>query len=121
MPVSPQFLDYVLDQLSKLGEVIPKSMFGGIGLYSRGYFFALVARDECLYFKVSDLTRQEYEKAGMSAFQPFPDKPGTMKYYQVPPSVLEDREVLADWARRAIAIAAQSAKKPKAKRKTPAS
>lgn len=42
MPVSKDFLDYVLDQLSEWGEVNVKRMFGGAGLYSDGLMFGLV-------------------------------------------------------------------------------
>jgi DNA transformation protein and related proteins len=36
MPVSDDFLDFLLDQLSGLGEVVVRRMFGGAGLYREG-------------------------------------------------------------------------------------
>jgi DNA transformation protein and related proteins len=45
-----EFVDYVLEQLSPLGGVRAKRMFGGHGVYLEGLFFALVA-DDTLYLK----------------------------------------------------------------------
>lgn len=33
MPVSPEYLDYLIDQLKAFGQVAAKRMFGGAGLY----------------------------------------------------------------------------------------
>ena len=79
-------------------------MFGGVGLYCGDLFFGLIARDE-LYLKVDDTNRREYQDAGMHAFRPYPDRPGTMKYYQVPAEVLESAPDLVRWAKKAVAVA----------------
>jgi hypothetical protein len=60
MPVSPSYRAYVLEQLSGLGLVAPRSMFGGLGLYHDGLFFGLVD-DDTLYLKVDKTTRPDYE------------------------------------------------------------
>ncbi len=104
MSVSQQYQDYVIEQLSTIGYVTAKKMFGGVGLYADGIFFALIANDT-LYQKVDDTNRQDYESAGMDAFRPYPDKTRTMQYYEVPVEVLEDEEALNDWARKSIAVA----------------
>ncbi|MHC4112773.1 MAG: TfoX/Sxy family protein [Planctomycetota bacterium] len=70
MPVSDEYLTYVIDQLECVGPVQARRMFGGAGLYFDGLFFALVA-DDVLYFKVDDSNRPDYESAGMGAFRPF--------------------------------------------------
>ena len=56
LKVSDTFKAFVLDQLEELGDVTPKSMFGGVGLYHRGVFFGIIARDT-LYLKVGDANR----------------------------------------------------------------
>lgn len=104
MSVSQQYQDYVVEQLSSIGYVSAKKMFGGVGLYADGTFFALIANDT-LFHKVDDTNRQQYESAGMDAFRPYPDKTRTMQYYEVPVEVLEDKEVLNEWARKSIAVA----------------
>jgi DNA transformation protein and related proteins len=107
MTVSSDFKDYVHDQLRLLPCITSRRMFGGIGLYSGGVFFALIAQDT-LYFKVDDSNRPDYVQRGARAFKPFPDKPA-MGYYEVPSEVLEDVEELACWARRSVAVALTAA------------
>lgn len=98
------FRDFVLDQLADLGRVTARSMFGGVGLYCDDLFFGIVARDR-LYLKVDAGNRAEYERAGMGPFKPYPDRPGTMQYYEVPVHVLEAAPELVSWARRSVAAA----------------
>ena len=106
LKVSAPFKAFVLDQLEELGDVVARSMFGGVGLYCRDVFFGIIARD-VLYLKVDDTNRPDYEKARMPAFQPYPGrmKKGTSKYYAVPLEVLESASELAVWARKAVAVA----------------
>ena len=106
MAVSDEFADYVIDQLSAWGNVSVRRMFGGAGLYCEGVMFGLIA-DDVAYLKVDDSNRKEFVKAGASPFNPYPDKVKTtvMSYYEIPADVLEDRDDLAVWAERSLAIA----------------
>jgi DNA transformation protein and related proteins len=105
MPVSKEYLQYVLEQLSGVGRVTSRRMFGGVGLYCDALFFGLLDNDT-LYFKVGDSNRPDYEQRGMSAFRPFPDKPYvSMTYYEVPADALEDAEELRNWARKSLSVA----------------
>ena len=104
LKVSAGFKSFVLDQLEELGDVAPRSMFGGVGLYHHGVFFGILARDT-LYLKVGDPNLADYVRAGMKPFRPYPDRSGTMKYYAVPLEVLESAPELAIWAGKAIAVA----------------
>ena len=101
MPVTREFLDYLIDQFKSLGPVTAKRMFGGAGLYHRGTFFGLVA-DDVLYFKVGDANRKDYLDAGAGPFKPFGSY--AMDYYEVPADVLEDADELAAWAKKAIGV-----------------
>jgi DNA transformation protein len=78
-------------------------MFGGVGLYRRGVFFGIIAGD-ALYLKVDDSNRRDYIDAGMGPFKPYPDRSGTLQYYEVPLSVLESARELGRWARRAVGV-----------------
>ena len=111
--VSPEFRDFVLDQLARVPDLASKRMFGGIGLYSGERFFGIVAADE-LFFKVDDSTRAAYEAAGSEPFRPVLDKPVSMSYWRVPLEVLEDPAELAAWAKAAVRVAADVP--PKARR-----
>lgn len=115
LKVSEGFRAFVLDQLSELGDVTPRPMFGGLGLYRDGLFFGIVAGD-VLYLKVDDATRGDYTAAGMPPFKPYPHRAGTMQYYAVPPDVLESPIELAAWARKALSVAARAARQTGGKR-----
>lgn len=109
MPVTPGYRSFVIEQLAHVASIDSKSMFGGVGLYADGYFFALIAEDR-LYFKVDDSNRPDFEAAGMEPFRPYGDD-RAMKYYEVPISVLEDVDALQVWAGKALAVAQQAAQK----------
>ena len=117
--VAPEFRDFVLDQLSRVPQLRPKAMFGGVGLYSGERFFGIVAADE-LFFKVDDSNRAAYEAAGSEPFRPLadPDRPVSMSYWRVPIEVLEDPAELTEWARAAIRVASSTtpARKKRQKR-----
>jgi DNA transformation protein len=109
--VTPEFRDFVLDQLARVPELRSRRMFGGIGLYSGRLFFAILAADE-LFFKVDDSNRAGYESAGSEPFRPLADvtRPVSMSYWRVPIEILEDPAELTEWARAAIAAAGRAKK-----------
>ena len=110
MPVSEEYLDYVVDQLGCIGEITAKRMFGGVGLYRDGFFFGLIAGG-VLYFKVDDENRPGYQAAGAKPFQPYGEESYSMGYYEVPVDVLEDVDKLRVWASGAVAAAQRKAQR----------
>jgi DNA transformation protein len=106
MAVSDGALAFVLDQLSGLGDVRSRRMFGGVGLYCGERFFALID-DGVLYLKVDDTTRPRYTRRRLKPFSP--DGMPSMSYYPVPASILEDADALLDWAREAVGVAERAA------------
>jgi len=105
MKTSNAFRDFVVDQLSGVGNVHARAMFGGIGLYAGDVFFGLIARD-VLYLKTDDSNRALYEAAQSEPFKPYPGKSMAMPYFNVPVAVLEDANELSAWAKTSIRIAA---------------
>lgn len=99
-----QFRDFVMDQLGAGGAVECRAMFGGYGLYRDGIFFGILHKNR-LYFKTDPddpKSTEPYRTRGMKPFRP--NKKQTLKsYYEVPADVLEDPEMLAQWAARAVA------------------
>ena len=114
MAVSDAYLAYVLEQLGGVKDVSHRRMFGGIGLYSRDTFFGVIDNNT-LFFKVDAASVGDYTRAKMKPFQPDPKGKPMMGYYQVPPSVLEDDQELASWAKRAAEI--RSTKTTKTRKK----
>jgi len=112
MPVTADFREFVLEQFKPLKKVRSKAMFGGVGIYADELFFAIIA-DDVVYLKVDDENRGDYEAAGKQPFKPFPDRPSSMNYYELPVEVLEDPDQLLDWSRKAIEAAARSKRKKK--------
>ena len=112
MAANMDFADEAIERLSRVASgVRGRKMFGGVGIYAVDTFFALVAYDR-LWFKVDDSNRSDFEVRGMKPFQPFPDRPMTMSYYELPPALLDDEEKLRVWTERSI-TSARSAKKAK--------
>jgi DNA transformation protein len=106
MSFSPSYRDFIVEQLSRVSPVSARSMFGGVGLYAQGLFFALIAEDR-LYFKVNEATRPDFERLGMEPFRPFGED-SAMGYYEVPADVLEDATQLEPCMRKALEVAAKS-------------
>jgi DNA transformation protein and related proteins len=112
MSVSPDFHAYLLEQLQRVPRVTSRRMFGGVGVYSDGIFFAIID-DDVLYLKVDDSNRGDFEQRGMRPFCPYPDQPDkAMGYFAVPADVLEDEEDLAAWSRKAVQVALNAKRRP---------
>lgn len=102
MAKDTSFRDYILEQLTSIGMVRTRSMFGGFGLYSHDLCFGLLPSTGQLYFKVDANNIADYEAAGMKPFSP--NAKQTLKsFYEVPIGVIEDSDELVAWARKAIA------------------
>lgn len=108
------FVAYVLEQLSGIPDVFEKRMFGGHGLYKGGYFFGILHQGR-LFFKTDETTKNQYEEYGMKPFSPS-EKVILKHYYEVPISILEDGDMIEEWAKLAIGVAIrQEAGKPKSR------
>lgn len=115
MPVSAAYREFVLEQLGRVLPVTSRSMFGGVGIYADGLFFA-VMDDDALYLKVDDSNRGDFEAAGMRPFQPFGPDSKPMGYSQLPEELLEDPDRLRPWIDGALAVA-RAARKGKGGKK----
>lgn len=104
MKASPEYLNFVMDKLSPLGDIRSRAMFGGYGIFYEGSMFALISEDT-LYFKVNEDNRDMYEKAGSKLF------PHGISYREVPTEVIEDNSKLLAWANLSIEITRKNAKK----------
>ncbi len=109
MAVTQGYIEYVLEQLERLGTVTAKKMFGGAGLYFQGLFFGLIDSGDRFYLKVDDTNRADFETRGSEPFNPPSSRPmgKGMPYMTVPEDVLEDPDELAVWARKSVTVAAK--------------
>lgn len=92
-------------------------MFGGVGIYSSTFFFALIA-DDVLYFKVDDSNRPDFERRDMGPFRPYGEDGEVMQYFEVPADLLENPEELRSWAEKAVAVARRKRRPPRDKSRT---
>jgi DNA transformation protein and related proteins len=103
MATDPSYLDFVLEQLSSVLPAINfRPMFGGVGIYTHGLFFALIASDT-LYFYTDASNQADFLALDMQAFG--------RHYHQVPIGVLEDNEELRQWAEKSVNAAAKKRRK----------
>jgi DNA transformation protein and related proteins len=104
MAVSAQFNAFVLDLLGAVRPVTARRMFGGVGYYADGLFFA-IADDDVLYFRVDEASRSYYEAEDLQAFAPMGPGTKSMNYYSVPARLYDDTEELTVWLQRALGAA----------------
>jgi len=104
MKASPEFLNFIMEKLSPIGEIKSRAMFGGYGIFYEGMMFALISED-VLYFKVNDSNPDTYKNAGSRPF------PHGISYWEVPTEVLEDTTKLYEWSGISIEITREAAKK----------
>lgn len=95
------FCDFVLDQLTGLGDVSARAMFGGFGLYLGPRFFGIV-HDGTLYLRTGPASVGRYQAEGMGPFRPN-ERQTLHNYYEVPAAVLDDPSELCAWASEAAA------------------
>jgi DNA transformation protein and related proteins len=117
MAISPEFQEFLHDQLALFGPIGIRRMFGGAGVFRDGLMFGLVV-DETLYLKAGDTNREDFERAGLKPFTYMrKSKPASLGYYEVPPDVLEDPQEMRDWAEKAFAVALIAARAKPSKRR----
>jgi DNA transformation protein len=130
---SDRFVEHALDLFSTLGlPVSARRMFGGLGFYAGGLFFAIGDHEEGrLWLKVDEESRAAFEAAGGSPFtytMPQREVMTMASYLSPPDAALEDPEAMLPWAtlgveaarRAAAAKAARSKPKSKANPKAKA-
>ena len=115
-PKSAAFADYCCELLSSVGPCERKRMFGGFGISTGGLSIAWVldlGSGETLWLKGNEETRGLYEAAGCKRFT-YTAKgvERSVNYYSAPDDAMESPQLMAPWARQALACAlkAQAAK-----------
>jgi DNA transformation protein len=103
-----EFVDFVLELLTPLGNIRARALFGGYGIYRDDTFFAIIVQDK-LYFKTDHVTRSEFTALGLSPFTYVArGKSVTMQYHEVPPEVFEEPETMRYWAQQAVGAATRA-------------
>ena len=106
MGASDDFAEFLCEQLSPLGRVSMRRMFGKTGVFCDGVMFGMVT-DNTLYVRVDDHNRAIFKEA--ESFPPlnYAKKGSTidLAFWRVPERLMDEPDELVDWARIALAAA----------------
>lgn len=112
MPVTDEAVRRLLAPLEAIRSITSRKMFGGVGLYCDGVFFAVID-DDRLYFKFDAETAPYFDAVGAAQWVIEGPMGGAMPYREVPAG-LHDQE-LGRWIDAAVGVAVR--KKSKSKKK----
>lgn len=88
----------LVEELSELGDVTSRAMFGGFGIYESGVMFALVEPDGTPCLRFDGEPDRDYLEAGSRKHERMP-------YWSIPPAIRSDEDALLEWATSALDIA----------------
>ncbi len=101
-PIDP-FTEHVIELMPVPDEIVPKRMFGGLGLFREGIMFAIIF-DEKLYLKTDAINRPEFESNRLPplTFQKKNGKTMSLSYYRCPEEAFQRQDTMSPWAKSAI-------------------
>jgi len=112
MVASPEFAEFLREQMAPLGPIGMRRMFGKTGVFCEGVMFGMVTEDT-LYFRVDDQSRVTFKEA--ESFPPLNYVKGgrtiDLAFWRVPERLIDEPEELVAWARAALAAAHRVAAK----------
>lgn len=106
MVASDSFAELLREQLSSLGRVTMRRMFGKTGVFCNGLMFGMVTQDT-LYFRVDDHNRADFKEAASDPPLNYQKQGRTidLSFWRVPERLLDEPDELVVWARAALAAA----------------
>ncbi|QPO10666.1 MULTISPECIES: TfoX/Sxy family protein [unclassified Thalassospira] len=105
--VDSEFVMLVSELLAPLGHIRPRRMFGAVGLYCDGAFFAIIS-DDVLYLKGDAQTKDRFDAMEMQPFAVPSGRPVTLSYFEVPGEWLDNEEQILEFATLALGAARRS-------------
>ena len=120
MTASDGFAEFLRDQLTPLGRITMRRMFGKTGVFCGGFMLGMV-RENTLYFRVDDGNRAAFKEA--ASFPPLNyEKKGAtidLSFWRAPERLFDEPDELVTWARAALVAARRVAGKrePAARRR----
>ena len=114
MVASDSFAEFLREQLTPLGRLTMRRMFGKTGVFCDGVMIGMVT-DNTLYLRVDDDNRAVFEEA--QSFPPLNyEKKGStidLSFWRAPDRLFDEPDELVSWARAALAAAHRVAAKRK--------
>ncbi len=112
MTASASFAAFLCEQLTPLGRITLRRMFGKHGVFCDGVMIGMV-RDNTLYWRVDDGNRAFFREAAASPPLNY-EKKGELidlAFWRAPERLLDDPDELLAWARAALGAARRVAAK----------
>jgi DNA transformation protein and related proteins len=112
MVASDSFAEFLREQLSPLGRITMRRMFGKSGVFCDGLMLGMV-RDDALYFRVDDDNRETFKEA--EAYPPLNYEKGgaaiDLAFWRAPERLFDEPDEFVVWARAALGAARRVAAK----------
>lgn len=105
MASDQKFVDFVIDQIKRSGDITAKKMFGEYGIYSDGKIFGLIC-DNKLFIKPTKAGREF-----MDTVVEAPPYPGAK-----PSFLIEDKLEDSEWLSKLVRISVKEMPEPKLKK-----
>ena len=110
MVASDGFAEFLREQLSPLGRLTMRRMFGKTGVFCDGLMFGMIT-DDTLYVRVDDHNKAVFKEAEAAPPLNYDKKGRTidLSFWRVPERLLDEPDELILWARAALAAAGRVA------------
>ena len=106
MVASDGFAEFLREQLSPLGRLTMRRMFGKTGVFCDGLMFGMIT-DDTLYVRVDDHNKAVFKEAEAAPPLNYDKKGRTidLSFWRVPERLLDEPDELILWGRAALAAA----------------
>jgi DNA transformation protein and related proteins len=106
MVASDSFAEYLREQLTPLGRVTMRRMFGKTGVFCDGLMFGMVT-ENMLYLCVDDHNRAVFKEAESTPPLSYEKQGRTLElaFWRAPERLFDEPDQLIAWARAALAAA----------------
>jgi len=111
MRIKSSLASYVTEQLSFLGRISNRSIFGGVGIFIDERLLGIVINDQ-LYLHTDASNLGDFVSRGMEQFKPYPNAFNlTTDHHRVPVEIVEEPAQLKEWGERALRAAIEASRK----------
>jgi DNA transformation protein len=106
MVASAEFTEYLKEQLSPLGHIATRRMFGKTGVFCQGVMLGMVANN-VLYLRFDEQNRVSFSEATALPLLNYAKGGHTidLSFVRVPDRLLDEPEEFVAWGRSALAAA----------------
>ncbi|HEY4369258.1 MAG TPA: TfoX/Sxy family protein [Steroidobacteraceae bacterium] len=110
MGIESSLANYVTEQLTFLGPISNRSIFGAVGIFIEERLLGIVAND-ALYLHTGPINRADYVARGALQFKPYPNAFDlTTDHHRVPQDIVDDPVQLKLWGERALLASVEASR-----------